>query len=129
MAISFLLRSAICLIGLAAAGLTHAGNLDRCDIPRITARNAVLDTYSHVFDELKNLAPRGTVDMPALMEELNRRESTGLAEADRRVANTCNDAPDELDSAVQAAGALARRNISAVLTRRLTNVDSTRLLP
>jgi hypothetical protein len=147
MATSFILRSAICLAGLASGGVSHAGNLDRCDLARIAARNAALDAYTHVFGELKKMAPRAGeadqsqmsyrdangierfVDMPALVQALNREEASDLADADRRVSDACNDSPDELDDAVQAAGALIRHNISAVLTKRLTNADSSRLLP
>jgi hypothetical protein len=126
------LRSTVCVIGLVTGGLSHAGNLDRCDLARIEARNTVLDTYSRVLYELQNKALQvrtDEADMSALVAELNSRESADLGDTDRRVAGACDDSVDELNGTVQAAGVLARHDISAVLAKRLINIDLSRLLP
>lgn len=143
------LYSTVGLIGLTTAQLSYAGNLDRCDLARVAARNTVMDAYSHVFSQLESMTSKAAaddadkarvaytdkdgiqrfVDMTGLTAVLKAREAADLGHADKAVAGECGGDADAEEHAVKVAGSLAKRDISTVLSQHLTNVDLSRLLP
>lgn len=139
------LLPAICLVGLMTAQPSTAGNLDRCDLARISVHNSIMNTYSELASALARMKAATTdpthepytgstggprfVDMTALERALDTQKATDMGQADKAVTRACDGSEDELEAAVRAALASARRDISAVLSKYLTGSDLSRLLP
>jgi hypothetical protein len=144
------LASAIGLIGAALSQSLSAGSLNRCDLARIAAHNAVLSGYEQLLAALdrKISEARANGDDPtkafildapgearpvslvALTAELNGQEQTDAGHADKQALRDCGDDSNAVEKAKQTADSLVSIGISTVMSNYgMRSTDLSRILP